>query len=233
MNAQNQKAASTAAGARGGPATESPAVSKIAEKALAGLARWEEEKPRKDRDEKLFYCPVCSYTATVTYYMLKKYGKPKCPACDVETAEFDEVKFRELRRRLAEEARKILPRAVEALMEVAKVHGVVGGEPEVRVESHAVVVRPDHTLNEFRYEASLRRIEAFYYYYDTERHEKSLKELAAAARRLGLGLHVVICPGHARMPIPFPYSYDVFNGFVINMNSDELRGYMMATSYWL
>ena len=233
MNAQNKKAASKAAGARGSPATESPAVSKIAEKALAELARWEEEKPRKDRDEKLFYCPVCSYTATVTYYMLKKYGKPKCPACDVEMAEFDEVKFRELRRRLAEEGRKILPRAVEALMEVAKVHGVVGGEPEVKVEGPVVAVRPDHTPNEFRYNASKRRLEAFYYYYDMVEHERSLKALAAAARRLGLGLYAAIYPDHAKMPMPLPYSYDAFKGLVIEMDANELCEYMMATSYWL
>jgi transposase-like protein len=205
----------------------------IVEKALAELTRWENEKPRRDKDEKLFYCPVCTYKSTKTYYMLKKEGRPKCPVCGVEMADFDETKFRELRRRLAEEARKILPHVVEALMEVAKEHGVVGDGPEVEVAGAVAVVRPDHTPNEFRYDASKRRLEAFYYYYDMAGHERSLKELAAAARRLNLGLHVAIYPGHAKMPIPFPYTYNAFNGFVIEMNSDELRGYMMATSYWL
>jgi len=243
MNAQNEKAAQAAGASAGaGPATESAPrvskirVSKIVEKALEELARWEEERPRKDRDEKLFYCPICSYALTTTYYRLKKYGRPRCPTCDVEMIDFDESKFRELRRRLAEEARKILHRAVEALLDVVAVYGTVG-EPEVKVESQygwiTVVVRPDHTPSEFRYNASLRRMEAFYYYYDMEGHEKSLKELAVAARRLGLGLHVVIYPGHARMRIPFPYSYDAFNGFIVDMNSDELWGYMMASSYWL
>jgi predicted RNA-binding Zn-ribbon protein involved in translation (DUF1610 family) len=132
----------------------------IVEKALAELARGEEEKLHKERDEKLFYCPVCSYAVAETYYKLKKYGRPRCPTCGVEMIDFDESKFRELRRRLAEEARKILPDAVKALTEVAKAHGAVG-EPEVKAEGPVIAVKPDRTPNEFRYDASKRRLEAF------------------------------------------------------------------------
>jgi hypothetical protein len=232
MNAKSGEAAQ-AAGASAGARQRNPAVSKIVEKALAELAGWEEEKPRKERDEKLFYCPMCSYTLAMTYYRLKKYGKPKCPTCGVEMIDFDESKFRELRRRLAEEARKILPDATKALLDVAAIHGSIrgsGGEPEVVVEGAMVIVRPDHTPNEFRYNASKRRLEAFYYYYDTERHEKSLKELATAAWRLGLGIHVTICPDHAKMPIPFPHHRDAISGITIDLNRDELWGYMTAMS---
>jgi hypothetical protein len=203
---------------------------RIAEKALAELARWEEEKPEKDRDEKLFYCPVCSYAVAETYYRLKKYGRPKCPTCDVEMIDFDESKFRELRRRLAEEARKILPDVVKALIEVAKAHGVVG-EPEVRAEGPVVAVRPDRTPNEFRYNASLKRLEAFYYYFDMVGHERSLRMLAEAAWRLNLGMRAAICKDHAKLPIPFPY-YHMFSEFIIDLNKDKLWGYMMA-SHWL
>jgi hypothetical protein len=231
MNAQNEKAAQAAGAAGAGPATESaPRVSRIVEKALEELARWEEERPRKDRDEKLLYCPVCSYAVAETYYRLKKYGRPKCPTCDVEMIDFDESKFRELRRRLAEEARKILPDVVKALIEVAKAHGVVG-EPEVRAEGPVVAVRPDRTPNEFRYNASLKRLEAFYYYYDTVEHERSLRMLAEAAWRLNLGMRVAICKDHAKLHIPFPY-YHMFGELIIDLNKDELWGYMMA-SHWL
>ncbi len=65
MDGRNENMAAQAAGGQAGtsPATESAPqsqhdrVSMIVEKALAELARWEEEKLHKERDEKLFYCP--------------------------------------------------------------------------------------------------------------------------------------------------------------------------------
>ncbi len=192
------------------------------------LKKWREEKPRKDKGEKLFYCPSCSKALSLTYYRLKKFGRPKCLACDVEMEEYDDRQFAKLRQRLADEALTVVPRVVEALLEVAEVHGILDGAEAVVEYGHVLSVRPDRTPNEFRFDASTRRLEAFYYYYDTPKHVESLKALIKAAWRLGLGILVRIEPRHKKMPLPYnnlPSYYDIFNGHEIKMTAEELWGF--------
>ncbi len=193
------------------------------------LRKWQEEKPRKDKGEKLFYCQTCSRTATETYYRLKKYGRPKCLACDgVEMEEFDGQQFAKLRKRLADEALKILPQVVESLLNIAAIHGIIDGAEAVVEYGHVLSVRPDRTPNELRYDASTRRLEAFFYYYYLPQHAESLRALIKTAWRLGLGILVHIYPGHMRMPLPYsrlPTSRDIFNGIEIRMSAEELWGF--------
>jgi hypothetical protein len=193
------------------------------------LRKWKEEVPRKDKGEKLFYCPSCSLTMTETYYRLKRYGKPKCLTCGgIEMVEFDAQRWRELRQKLVDEALQIVPQVVEALLKVAEVHGILDGTEAVVEYGHVLRINPDHTPNNFRYDASTRRLEAYYYYYDLQQHAESFKELMKAAYRLGLGILVRIYPNHMRMPLPhigLPSRYDIFNGHEIKMTAEELRGF--------
>jgi len=200
-------------------------VQEITQVFSESLKKWREEEPRKDKGEKLFYCPICSHTMTETYYIFKKYGRPKCPMCNIEMADFDRNRFRELRQKLADEALPIVPRVVEALLEVVAVHGFT--DPLlVRIDGGELRIKPDLTPNEFRYNASAKRLEAFYYYYDAPQHVESLKALIKAALRLGLGILVRIYPDHKKMPLPYdnlPISYDVFNGYEIKINARGCR----------
>ena len=192
------------------------------------LKMWREEEPRKDRGEKLFYCHVCSYVSAKTYYHLKRYGKPKCPTCGVEMAEFDAQRWKELRQRLADEALQATPRAVEALLKAAEVHGFLDGAEAVVEYGHVLRIVPDHTPNELRYDASTRRLEAFYYYYDLPQHVESLKALIKAAWQLGLGVLLRIYPNHKTMPLPYdnlPIGRDMYGHIEIKMTAEELRGF--------
>jgi len=58
--------------------------------------------------------------ASKTYYMLKKYGKPRCTRCGVEMEEYDARQFKKLRQKLADEAIKISPQVAESLLEVGR-----------------------------------------------------------------------------------------------------------------
>jgi len=192
------------------------------------LQKWRDEEPRRDKGEKLFYCPVCSETRSLTNYRLKKYGRPKCFKCDgIEMKEYDAQRFRELRQRLADEALSIAPRVVEALLEVVTAHGFT--DPLlVAIDGGELRLKPDLTPNEFRCNASTRRLEAFYYYYDTPQHTESLKVLIKKAWELGIGILVHIEPSHMRMPLPYnnlPASRDIFNGVEIKMTAEELWGF--------
>ena len=197
------------------------------------LRKWREEEPRKERGEKLFHCPVCSSTASETYYTLKKYGKPRCTKCGVEMEEYDGQQFKKLRQKLADETIKISPQVVKSLLEVAAIHGIIDGAEAV-VDRELLYIKPDYTPNEVRYDPSTRRLEAFYYYYDTPQHVESLKSLIKAAWRLGLGVLVRIEPSHMKMPLPYdeplpyddlPISRDLFNGIEIKMTAEELWGF--------
>lgn len=192
------------------------------------LRKWKEETPRKERDEKLFYCPSCSYAMVETYYRLKRYGKPKCLTCEAEMVEFDAQRWRELRQRLADEALQIAPHAVETLLKVAEVYGILDGAEAVVEYGYMLRIKPDYSPTNFRYNASTRRLEAYYYYYDLPQHVESFKELMRAAYKLGLGILVHICRDHMRMPLPYvglrPH-LDIFNGHEIKMTSEELRGF--------
>jgi len=191
------------------------------------LRKWREEEPRKERGEKLFHCPVCSSTASETYYTLKKYGKPRCTKCGVEMEEYDGQQFKKLRQKLADETIKISPQVVKSLLEVAAIHGIIDGAEAV-VDRELLYIKPDYTPNEFRYDASTKRLEAYYYYYDLPQHVESLKALIKAAWRLGLGVLVHIEPSHMKMPLPYddlPISRDLFNGIEIKMTAEELWGF--------
>jgi len=206
----------------------SKSAQEITEVFSESLKKWREEEPRRaNKDEKLFYCPICSHIATETYYMVKKRGRPKCLTCGVEMADFDEKRFKELRQRMADETLPIVPRVVETLMEVVSIHGFT--DPlVVEIDKGELRFKPDLTPNVFRYNASTRRLEAFYYYYDTQKHFESLKALIKAAWKLGLGVLVRIYPDHMRMPLPYrnlPASYDIFNGHEIKMTAEELWGF--------
>jgi hypothetical protein len=112
-------------------------------------------------------------------------------------------------------------------LKVAEIHGILDGAEAV-IDREMLHIRPDYTPNEFRYDPSARRLEAFYYYYDLPQHVESLKELIKAAWRLGLGILVHIYPGHMRMLLPYdflPVRRDVFNGFEIKMSAEELWGF--------
>jgi hypothetical protein len=203
---------------------------KITQVFFESLKKWGEEEPIKLKGDKLFYCPICSHTTTESYYMVKKYGRPKCLACGVEMVDFDKRRFRELRQRLADEALPIVPRVVEALLEVAEAHGFT--DPLiVEIHDQVLYVDPDITPNEFRYDASTKRLEAYYYYYDAPNHVESLKALIKAAWRLGLGVLVRMEPHHMKMPLPYynlPISRPdrgIFYGYEIKMTSEELRGF--------
>jgi hypothetical protein len=203
------------------------AVPEITKVFSENLKNWQKEEPRKDKGEKLFYCSVCSKTASLTYYRLKKYGKPRCLTCETEMEEYDSQQFRKLRQRLADEALLKVPQVVEALLGVVSVHGFT--DPlVVRIDGSELYIKPDLTPNNFRYNASTKRLEAFYYYYDTSQHMESLKTLIKAAWRLGLGILVYIDPNHKRMPLPYdnlPANYDIFNGHEIKMSAEELWGF--------
>jgi transposase-like protein len=196
------------------------------------LKRWWDEEPRRDKGDKLFYCPVCSRTASTTYYSLKRYGKPKCLTCDkTEMEEYDGQHFRKLRQRLVDEALPKVPQIVEALLEVVSIHGILDGAEAV-VEYYLLSIRPDYTPNEFRYDPFTKRLEAFFYYYDSSQHLDALKTLIKKAWKLGLGILVHIYPGHREMPLPYhhlPIGYDIVNGYKIKMTAEELqefaRGY--------
>jgi transposase-like protein len=192
------------------------------------LQKWRDEEPQRDKGEKLFYCPVCSETRSLTNYRLKKYGRPKCFKCDgIEMKEYDAQRFRELRQRLADETLPKVPQVVETLLGVVSVHGFT--DPlVVRIDGSELYIKPDLTPNNFRYNASTKRLEAFYYYYDAPQHMESLKALIKAAWRLGLGILVYIEPSHKRMPLPYdnlPANYDIFNGHEIKMSAEELWGF--------
>jgi len=143
-------------------------------------------------------------------------------------AELDRNRFRELRQRLTDEALSIAPHVVEALLKVVETHGFT--DPlVVEIDKGELRFKPDLTPNDFRYNASTKRLEAFYYYYDTPQHVESLKALIKAAWRLGLGILVRIEPHHKKMPIPYdnlPAYYDVFNGHEIKMTAEELWGFV-------
>jgi hypothetical protein len=192
------------------------------------LKKWREEEPQKEKGEKLFYCPVCTRTASVTYYRLKKYGKPKCLTCETEMEEYDRQQFRKLRQKLADEALPKVPQVVEALLEVVTIHGFT--DPLlVEINGSELRIKPDLTPNDFRYDAAAKRLEAFYYYYDTQKHVESLKALIKAAWKLGLGILVRIEPRHKKMPLPYdnlPAHYDIFNGHEIKMSAEELWGFV-------
>jgi hypothetical protein len=203
---------------------------KITQVFSESLKKWKEEEPIKLKGDKLFYCPTCGYTATESYYMVKKYGRPKCWACGgIEMLDFDKRRFRELRQRLADEALPIVPRVVEALLEVAEAHGF--SDPLiVEIHDQVLYVDPDITPNEFRYDASTKRLEAYYYYYDAPNHVESLKVLIKAAWQLGLGVLVRMEPHHMKMPLPYynlPISRPrgIFYGYEIKMTAEELRGF--------
>jgi hypothetical protein len=183
------------------------------------------------RGDKLFYCPTCSRTAAETYYMVKKYGRPKCWACDgIEMVDFDKKRFRELRQRLADEALPIVPRVAEALLEVVKTHGFT--DPLIiEIYDQMLYIFPDITPNEFRYDASTKRFEAYYHYYDTPQHVESFKALIKAAWKLGLGILVHINTNNMLKPLPYdnlpavrPTKY--FGGIEIKMAAEELRDFV-------
>jgi hypothetical protein len=205
----------------------SKSAQEITEVFSESLKKWREEEPRRDKDEKLFYCPVCSETKP-SNYRLKKYGRPRCLRCDAEMAEFDRNHFRELRQRLTDEALSIAPHVVEALLKVVETHGFT--DPlVVEIDKGELRFKPDLTPNVFRYNASTKRLEAFYYYYDTPQHVESLKALIKAAWKLGLGILVRIEPHHKKMPLPYdnlPAHYDIFNGHEIKMTAEELWGFV-------
>jgi hypothetical protein len=206
------------------------ALEKITQVFSESLKKWREEEPRKERGEKLFYCPTCSRTAAETYYMVKKYGRPKCRTCGgIEMADFDKNRFRELRQRLADEALPIVPRVVEALLEVVKVHGFT--DPLIiEIHDQMLYISPDITPNEFRYDASTKRLEAYYHYYDTPQHVESLKALIKAAWKLGLGILVRINTNNMLKPLPYDNLPAVrpkyFGDIEIRMAAEELRDFV-------
>jgi hypothetical protein len=211
------------------------AQEKITQIFSESLKKWKEEVPRKERDEKLFYCPSCSSAMTETYYRLKRYGKPRCLTCGgIEMVEFDAQRWKELRQKLADDALKIAPQVVEALLKVAEVYGILDGADAVVEYGHILRISPDYTPTNFRYDASTRRLEAYFYYFDLPQHVESFKELVRQAYRLGLGILVHICRDHMRLPLPYdlPVTRDIFNGHEIKMTAEELRGFVWGHG-WL
>lgn len=195
------------------------------------LKKWRGEEPFCLEGDVLFYCPVCSYTATESKHIVERYGRPRCWACGgVEMVEFDEKQFKELRQRLADEALSIVPRVVEALLEVAEAHG---SADLLFVEIYDYMLTVYVAQNSFRYDASTRRLEAYFHRYDSPRHVEALKALVKKAAELGLGVLVQINTAFMKMPLPdgLPAAQPgrgFFYGVEIRMSAEEVRSFFAA-----
>ncbi len=199
------------------------------------LKKWREEEPFKLEGDELFYCPACSYVATESRRIVERYGHPRCWACGgIKMVEFDERRFKELRQKLADETFRILPRVVEALLEVAEAHEF-GDLLFVEIYDQMLCVYPG-VMNAFRYDAGARRFEAYFHRYDAPRHFEALKTLIKKALELNLGVLIQINPTYMKMSLPYGLPAvrpkdSIFSGVEIRMTSEELRDYFKAVGH--
>jgi len=187
---------------------------RIAEKVLAELARWEEERPKRERGRMLFYCPVCTSAYSVSYSTYKRRGAPHCLRCGVEMVRYDEDAFARRRRELAKNAKKIMT-LVDIFAKAAEIYG----RTLLRWSLHDgyITFRLDELdPTEFEYDFAHDVVRARFYYFDVPRYREAADYLMAEVRRLGLRLELQIYPPHTDPSLlPEGAKYDVEIGHYI------------------
>jgi hypothetical protein len=172
---------------------------------LKAVDAWEGEEVRKSRGWALFFCPVCTRTEEVTYARLKK-GVPKCPVHLVDMVRYEEGRFCQRRRELADLLRRRMDDVLELFERAAEAYIPIPGLRELRwrlENGGELVVKPGTEPTEFRYVPVTDSIETFFYYYSPQA-DKILEE---GARRLGIKYRAEAMPNHVdRQPLGFMFS---------------------------
>ncbi len=168
----------------------------IVEEVLKELARWAKEKPQKEKGYVLFYCPSCTRTYSVSRSTVKRWlGPPECLRCKVVMVRYDEERFGKRRQKLAEKAKRVLPRLIEIFVKAAEIY-TKWPSTKWRLEDGRITFKPSNDPTEFVYDFAQDTVHALFFYFDLPQYREAADYLATEIKRMGLRVLLDIYPPH-------------------------------------
>ncbi len=185
-------------------------VNQLVEKVLKELAKWEHERPRREKSLILFYCPSCTRTYSANRSTVRRWlGPPGCLRCRTVMTRYNEEEFARRRHKLAEKARRVLPGLFNIFIKAAETY-TRWPSPKWRLEDGRFTFKPDNDPTEFVYDFAHDAVHLLFFYFDLPQHREAADYLAAELRRMGLRVLLDIYPPHAdRQLLPPGTKFDV------------------------
>jgi hypothetical protein len=174
-------------------------VNQLVEEVLKELARWAEERPRRERSRILFYCPSCTRTYSASRSTVRRRGPPECLRCKVIMVKYDEG-FGKRRRELAEKARRLLPKLIEIFVKAAEIY-TRWPSPKWRLGDGYVVFKPGNDPTEFVYDFAQDVVHLLFFYFDLPQYREAADYLITEIKRMGLRVLLDIYPPHADLSL--------------------------------
>jgi hypothetical protein len=168
----------------------------IVEEVLKELARWAKERPQKEKNRVLFYCPSCTRAYSASRSTARRRGPPECLRCRVMMVRYDEVEFSKRRRELAEKAKHILPKLIEIFVKAATIY-TKWPSPSWRLEDGCFTFKPSNDPTEFVYDFAHDAVYLLFFYFDLPQYREVADYLATEIKRMGLRVLLDIYPPHA------------------------------------
>jgi hypothetical protein len=174
------------------------------------LNKWAEEKPQKEKNRVLFYCPSCTHTYSASRSTVRRWsGPPSCSRCRVSMVKYDEVEFSKRRRKLVEKAKRVLPRLFEVFLKAATIY-TKWPSPKWRLGDGYVVFKPSDDPTEFVYDFVHDAVHLLFFYFDLPQYREAADYLITEIKRMGLRVLLEIYPPHAdRNLLPPSAKFDV------------------------
>jgi hypothetical protein len=171
--------------------------SKTIEEVLKELAKWAEEKPRKEKSRILFYCPSCTRTYSASRSTARRWlAPPECLRCRVTMVKYDEVEFSKRRQELAEKASRFLPKLFEVFVKAAEIY-TRWPSPSWRLEDGRFTFKPSNDPTEFVYDFAQDAVYMLFFYFDLPQYREAADYLVSTLTRMGLRVLLSIYPPHA------------------------------------